>query len=124
MVALPINRLVKAREMLWQGLADIYQLTPQTDQATGLTDGSAWTLLHGAVPCRVSFKQTRTTKEGDLSKPVLLTSLHMRPDLLVPAGCRVTVVQSGRSYRFHRSGVPAVYTTHQEIPLEIEDSHA
>ena len=45
--------------------------------------------------------------------------LYIDPSVDIPEGSKVTVTQNGVTRDYERSGTPAVYSTHQEIPLEL-----
>lgn len=56
---------------------------------------------------------------------VLLTVRLLLPsELVVRAGCIITVTQSGKTRTFEAAGEPAVYTNHQEIDLISADKYA
>lgn len=68
-------------------------------------------------PCRLSY-DSLSVSEGDPAAAVAqAVKLLLSPDIAVPAGCEVTVTRQGRTLEFSGSGLPAVYPTHQEIPL-------
>ena len=68
------------------------------------------------VPCRLSYKTIASNNETDsVSQIHQVTKLFISPDLIIPTGSKITV--DGIDYS--RSGVPAVYDTHQEIVLEL-----
>jgi len=37
----------------------------------------------------------------------------------IPEGSKITVTQNGVTHDYERSGKPAVYSCHQEVPLEL-----
>lgn len=49
--------------------------------------------------------------------------LFCAPELVIPAGSDIEVKHRGRVLTFRASGVPAVYDSHQEIPLEHKERH-
>lgn len=46
-------------------------------------------------------------------------TLYIDPDLEIPEGSKITVTQNGVIGDYERSGKAAVYTCHQEVPLEL-----
>ena len=68
------------------------------------------------APCRLSYKTIASNDETDsVSHTHQVTKLFISPDVIIPTGSKITV--DGIDYS--RSGVPAVYNTHQEIILEL-----
>lgn len=51
-------------------------------------------------------------------------TLYIDPSVDIPEGSKVTVTQNGVTRDYERGGTPAVYTTHQEIPLELFEGWA
>lgn len=78
-------------------------------------------------PCRVSYA---TSTKNDTTRTETITiapqevTLFIRPDLVIPAGSRITVTQYDRTVEYRASGVPRVHTLHQEIPLTLWDDRA
>ena len=46
-------------------------------------------------------------------------TLYIDPSVDIPEGSKITVTQNGVTRDYERSGRPAVYSCHQEIPLEL-----
>ena len=111
----------KALEKLWKDRCTVIQRVEVTNPDTKLTDFEEKPLLQDQ-PCKLSF-ETLTSTEGD---PVATTAqavkLFMPPDVEIPAGCKVIVTRSNdlkRVFTFSSSGVPGVFSNHQEIPLKL-----
>lgn len=114
----------KAVESLYKGSCTVKVWGEVTDPITHVTK-------HEEVPlftdqkCKLSYeKQTSTTPAGG---PVLIaqtTKLFIAPELDIPAGSKIIVTQHGKTAEYTRSGVPAVYTDHQEIMLEAFERYA
>lgn len=76
-------------------------------------------------PCRLSFKTVNSASgTGTVTKISQLITLFISPDIDIKAGSKITVTHDGRTTDYKRSGFPAVYKTHQEIPLELYDENA
>ena len=77
------------------------------------------------IPCRLSFSSTPNgTRDGfatDISQTV---KLFIAPELDIPNGSKITVTQNGRTTDYCRSGESAVYTSHQEITLDLFEEYA
>ena len=68
------------------------------------------------VPCRLSIQSNNSATHTDVASAVGQTiKLFLAPHITIASGSKITV--NGVDYT--RSGVPAVYETHQEIVLEL-----
>lgn len=71
-------------------------------------------------PCRISFSSVKTTQPDNNAAAVLQSiTLFIGCSVAIPPGSKITVTQNSITAEYEQSGKPAVYTTHQEIPLEI-----
>ena len=116
------NQMVKARkaiEAMYEGTCTIteQQKTKNADKTTGFKDV---VVLEGQ-PCRLSFKTISQTNpsENGAAAMTQVTKLFIAPEIQVKAGSKITVTQNGVATEYKNSGKPAVYTTHQEIILEL-----
>lgn len=70
-------------------------------------------------PCRLSFETLKADEEANPAQKVVQdTKLFLRPGLVVKEGSKIVVKHNGREDIYTRSGIPAVYMTHQEIMLK------
>lgn len=120
---LPKIPLVKrAVARLYDGRATIEAL--RKEKKPNHITASSWTVVAEDVPCRVSYKTLTATARADTVDAIAQAiTLFMAPDVEVKPGSRITVAQRGRVMRFSCSGIPAVYDSHQEIPLTREEAH-
>lgn len=108
----------KALERLYDGKATIYTYPDgEADAVTGVVKPVQ--KAAGPYPCRVSYKNIQSgNNEGDgLATFSQAITLFISPDIVIAAGSDIEVVQRGRTLQFTASGVPAVYDSHQEVPL-------
>lgn len=116
------SRLVNILSKMWIGRCSVIEMIEVHDPVTHVTSTQEKTVLENE-PCRLSFSlatpaQPTETFTGTQLFPVLF----LRPDLVIGAGSRVIVTQNERTMSFKASGVPRVYTSHQEIGLiDMED---
>ena len=110
-----------AIESLYNGQCDVVCKEKVTDDATHQTSTRERVMLAGQ-PCRLSFEGIATTESMD-GAPVkkISAKLLIAPDIDINPGSKIIVKQDGRMGEYKRSGIPAVYTSHQEIMLEIFD---
>lgn len=98
-----------------------YQKYKKSNKTTGFRESAVYT----DEPCRLSFKTVNSaTGTGTLTKIGQIITLFISPDADIKAGSKITVTHDGRTADYKRSGFPAVYKTHQEIPLELYDENA
>ena len=71
------------------------------------------------IPCRLSFSSVRPTDENVAASVTQSIKLFLAPEINIPAGCKITVTQNGKTTAYKQSGEPAVHTHHQEISLEL-----
>ena len=72
------------------------------------------------LPCRISHQTVKTTEPTEEAALVAQTvTLYIDPSVDIPEGSKITVTQNGVTRDYERSGKPAVYTCHQEVPLEL-----
>ena len=114
----------KAIQSLWDGRATITVREGVLDERTGRTEPvervTAWSL-----PCRISFATVKSTEPDEEATRVAQTvMLYIDPDLVIPEGSKITVTQNQVTADYERSGKAAVYTDHQEVPLELWEGWA
>ena len=81
--------------------------------------------LFANVPCRLSFKSIEVTEESSsAARTVQATVLLLDRQYSVPAGSIITVQHEGVTFEYERSGIPAPYSAHQEIPLKLRKEWA
>ena len=112
----------KAIEMLYEGICTITGMQEITKEngATGFEPVTICT----DQPCRLSFGTSRTQTGDTATETVQEAKLYLAPELVVPAGSRVTVKQNNSVWEYKLSSTPAVYATHQEISFSLKDRWA
>lgn len=116
------NQVVKARkaiESMYDGTCTIIerQKVKLPNKSTGFMD----IVVLEDIPCRLSFKTiTNTTQaETGVSAVVQVTKVFIAPEIKVKPGSKLTITQNDVTTEYKSSGQPAIYTTHQEIELEL-----
>lgn len=109
-----------AIKSLWRGKCTV------TVRNNDTTDENTGRVVVGEVdtytdePCRISFDTVNATQpENNAANIVQSITLFIDRVVVIPEGSKITVTQSGVTAVYEKSGKPAVYSTHQEIPLEI-----
>lgn len=109
-----------AIKSLWRGKCTVtVRNNDTTDENTGrVAIGEVDTYTD--EPCRISFDTVNATQpENNAANIVQSITLYIDREVVIPEGSKITVTQNGVTAVYEKSGKPAVYSTHQEIPLEI-----
>lgn len=71
-------------------------------------------------PCRLSHdNNTPVVSMNDINGEIKQTpKLFVNPDIVIPAGCEITVYSGGREFEFKNTSEPVFRETHQEITLD------
>lgn len=115
------NALKAARsgiELLYLGRCSISEYQSVTDPVNKRTTQKEIVVLENQ-PCKLSFNQKVAASEGTFAAVSQNVKLFIAPEIEVKAGSKITVTQNGVTNVYVRSGEPAVYINHQEIPLEL-----
>lgn len=108
-----------AMRRLWTGRASITVYDGIFNPANGRTE-LVERVAASDVPCRISYSTAKRTEPYvEAALVSQLATLHIAPDLDIPEGSKVTVTQNGVTRDYARSGKPAIYTCHQEVPLKL-----
>ena len=112
----------RAVERLYDGRATVEEARKEKN-AKNIT-ALVWKAVAQDIPCRVSYKTVAPAGRSDTVDSIAQAiTLFTAPDIDIKPGSRVTVTQRGRTMRFACSGIPAVYDSHQEIPLVRWEEH-
>lgn len=116
------NQVVKARkaiESMYDGTCTIIerQKVKLPNKSTGFKDIE----VLEDIPCRLSFKTITNTNQAEtgVSAVVQVTKVFIAPEIQVKPGSKLTITQNDVTTEYKSSGQPAIYTTHQEIELEL-----
>ncbi len=109
----------RAVQSLWTGRATVTVQKGVLDPATGRIEQVEQVTVEG-IPCRVSYRTVKpTAPEDEAAQMVQTVTLYIDPAVDIPEGSKVTVTQNGVTRDYARSGTAAVYSCHQEVPLEL-----
>jgi len=117
----------KTLSKLWTDRCDVYISEQAEDPNTGRTIEREERMQQD-IPCRLSFRRgieamgmIRDAQDAAI-EAVQVVRLFLAPDVEIPPGSRIVVWRAdGNELRFHRSGVPAVFESHQEVRMEREE---
>lgn len=111
-------------ERRYEGSCTIENNVMATDSLTNITRGT-WTTVLANEPCRLDVENVSITDvTSGAPKVSQVCTLFMTSQTVVTEGSRITVTQNGRTDIYRASGKPAVYPSHQEIPITLEKEYA
>ena len=111
-------KMVKAVSSLYDGVCTIteYQKVKKENKSTACEE----VVVLENQPCRMSHKSANPTKAtGTASTVSQSITVYLSPDISVKPGSKMTITQNGVTTVYKSSGTPAVYSSHQEISLEL-----
>lgn len=109
----------KAVENTYEGTCRVYEQQSFKDPVTKVTAFKEIPVQEN-LPCRLSFSgalsATGTETVTNVSQTI---KLFLNPETAVRPGSKIEVTQLGRTEVYGQSGKAAVYSSHQEIILEL-----
>lgn len=109
----------KAMEDTYGGVLTVTEHRKVRNEQTKLTSVEDVVVLLNQ-PCKLSFESVAPVQQSETAAAVSQTvKLFLAPDVMISPGSKLTVTQNGVTGDYTRSGVAAVYPTHQEIMLEL-----
>ena len=106
----------QASQSLCEGKATVTVKESYKDTVTKVTK-TRESVIYADIPCRLSYGSS-STKEWLGDQAVAAVTLFTAYDIVIPRGSIVTVTQAGTTEVFNRSGIPKVYRSHREYPLQ------
>lgn len=114
----------RAIEETYDGTCRIYGMRAVRDPETKVTRQEE-ALVQDGIPCHLSFSSAAPAAGSSTVTAVQQTiKLFLAPELVIPPGSRIVVEQQGRCESYDQSGKAAVYSSHQEILLELWKGYA
>lgn len=108
----------KALRSLWEDRCTLTIREEVTDQDTHLTEFRKAVRFEDE-PCRLSFGTLAPAAGEPLSVAAQVVKLFLDPALEIPPGSKLTVTHKGRTEDYAQSGKAAIYSAHQEVPVEL-----
>ena len=109
----------KAIEATYDGTCRIYRMRPVKDPDTKVTRQEE-VLVQEGIPCHLSYSSAVPAAGSSTAASVVQSiKLFLAPEPVIPPGSRIEVTQQGRTESYDQSGQAAVYSSHQEILLEL-----
>ena len=118
---LPKAKMVRhALEKMYDDTCTITCMEEQ-EKANGAT-GFLPVVKYQDEPCKLSYSPGPSAVQGDVATINQTIMLFIAPEVVIPAGSVITVTHEGVTEDYKRSGICAMYPTHQEIILEREEN--
>lgn len=111
-----VKMVKKAVDSLYDGRCTIteYQKVKKKNKSTGFEE----VVVLIDQPCRMSYKSVNPTSKTDTASAVTQSIVvYLSSDIVVKPGSKLTITQNNVTNDYKSSGKPAVYSSHQEIPL-------
>lgn len=103
----------------YDGVCTVMERKKVRDDKTRLTAYENVVVLEDQ-PCHLVFRTISSAVQSESAVAVRqITKLLLSPDVTIKPGSKITVTQGGITTDYTRSGLPAVYATHQEIILDL-----
>lgn len=113
-----------ALETMYDGRCTILDWAQQTDAQTHIVRRAAAVTAEN-VPCRLSFGTPRPAQTDALGAALAQTAtLFTAPEHAPKEGARVEITHRGRRAVYGACGPAAVYPTHAETPVALEQPWA
>ena len=111
-------------EKMYESTCSVWQFSRVYDKAIHSTKMKKVALFEN-IPCHVSYGISGAAKQTDTIAVIGQNiTLYLPPEYAVPAGCEIIIEGQGRTTKYESSGEPAVYQSHQEISLTLDDKEA
>ena len=109
----------KAIESQYEHTCTIKVFKPIKDPASKQTKNQEKVLLENQ-PCRLSYQNVKSANQSEANATVQqVIKLFIAPEIIIKEGSRIFIEHEGRTTEFKHSGKPAIYSSHQEIILEL-----
>ncbi len=119
-----MDAVKKAVERLYHGKCTVIEYRKIRNGQTKQTEFREEETLRDQ-PCRLSFERiVAVDRASGMPSKKLSVKLIISPDVTILPGSKVIVTQNGIETAYQRSGEPAIYSSHQEIMLELFDGWA
>ena len=111
-------------EKMYESTCSVWQFSRVYDKVTHSTKMKKIALFEN-IPCHISYGISGAAKQTDTIAVIGQNiTLYLPPEYAVPAGSEITIDTQGRITKYESSGEPAVYQSHQEISLTLDDKEA
>lgn len=108
----------RVQEATYEGLCAIFEYREVTNEKTKLSSEEEIAVIENQ-PCKLSFEKLNSVVQTETAAVQAQgVKLFLAPEIAVGSNSKIVVTQNGITNEYSASGIPAVYSTHQEITLE------
>lgn len=118
-----VNAVRKAIESLYKDMCSICELEKVKNPITHVSEKKE-VEVYKDVKCRISFSSVSSARKGDTATITQVAKLFISPEIEIKPGSKIVVTHEGVTTAYQRSGVPAIYSNHQEIVLDLFKEYA
>ena len=111
--------MVRNLQKLWRDTCSIYNFEKVKDPKTKTTEFKE-ILVQENISCRISFQNISSTNET----PSIVIKLFLSNKVEIKENSKIVVTRNGISKTYKASGIPAIYSVHQEVILVIDNKGA
>lgn len=109
----------RAQEATYEGLCTIFEYQEVKDAKTKLSSEEEVVVIENQ-PCKLSFEKLNAASQTETAAMAAQgIKLFLAPEIVVKGNSKIIVTQNGVTEEYSASGKPAIYSTHQEITLEL-----
>jgi len=113
-----------ALRSLWCDRCTVYVMQNSEDDNSPFSE-QEWSVLFEAEPCRMTHKSVTITNDTDhAASTYQSTVLILDKAKEIPPGSKISVTHEGVTRTYERSGVAAVFSVHQEVPVTLKEAWA
>ena len=113
------NRARRAIEKLYDSTCTVYEYQNVTDEVTKISTQKPVVVWENQ-PCRLSFESISVVEQSTgAAKKSMSVKLFISPEVSIKAGSKIAVTTKGVTTEYANSGIPAIYSSHQEIMLNL-----
>ena len=116
--------MVRNLQKLWRDTCSIYNFEKVKDPKTKTTEFKE-ILVQENIPCRISFQNIFSTSETPSIAIInQVIKLFLSNKVEIKENSKIVVTRNGVSKTYKASGIPAIYSVHQEVILVIDNKGA
>ncbi len=109
----------KAMELLYEHTCTVIEYRKEKDSITKITGMKEVSVLENQ-PCKLSFSTSKSTQQTESANEITqVIKLFIAPEIEIKEGSKLVITHNGKVSEYKNSGVPSIFSTHQEIVLEL-----
>ena len=116
--------MVRNLQKLWRDTCSIYNFEKVKDPKTKTTEFKE-VLVQENIPCRISFQNISSTTETlSIAVTNQVIKLFLTNKVEIKENSKIIVTRNGIAKTYKASGIPAIYSVHQEVILVTDNKGA